>query len=135
MWMWFTLMCFDLFWLPWGYTRELESINKERPSPLSQMIITNITIDLTIDASLIVSCSYLFNSISGMWMCRPCAAGKHKGWLVEGKTHIKIPLKTLKQQGLLSFPSKGECLVMICSWGWKAQAEWQFRSRQHRMIL
>lgn len=34
--MWFTLMCFDLFCKPSGYTCELERINKERPSPVSQ---------------------------------------------------------------------------------------------------
>lgn len=99
------------------------------------MIITNITIDPTIDASLIVSCSYLFNSIPGHVNVLTLCSGKYKGCSVEGKTHIKIPLKTLKQQGLLSFPSRGECSVMICSWGWKAQAEWQFESKQHRMIL
>lgn len=49
------------------------------------MIITNITIDLTIDALLIVSCSYLFNSISGHVIVLTLCSRKYKGCSEEEK--------------------------------------------------
>lgn len=93
------------------------------------MIITNIIIDPTIDALLIVWCSYLFHSISDRANTLTLCGRKWKSSSGEEKTLIKIPVKTWNQQGLDWFPSKAERLMMTCWWGWRVPTH----THTHRM--
>lgn len=73
------------------------------------MIITNITIDLTIDALLIVSRRYLFDSTSGHVNVLTLGSSMRKGCLEEATR-----------------ASEGETSAMTCDFK-EARAEYQFK--------
>lgn len=115
-------MCFDLFYRPWGYTRELENINKERPSPQSDNYQHHYWSDYWCITNGFSQIFIRFH----IWPHECVDLGRQwtQGLLGRSKTRIKIPLNASKD--LFSFPSKGKTSWMTCDFK-EARAEYQFK--------